>query len=372
MADETGAAALLAHVPDAVLVITREGVIALATGGCAAVLGWEAAELTGQHLEVLLPQSARGAHGALMAGFFAQSSSRAMSDSRGIQARHKDGRLFPADIRLAPHGEQMVAVVRDVGRRAEAEAQVLQTNETLRATNLELQRVGDERNRALGVAAHDLRNPLQITLGSLELVLEGICGPVSDEQRQLMSKVVESIDYMSALVDDLLAFSREGGTLQLDRQAVELPALVLSACELMDPAARRKGIALKVEVPAFFPSAHVDSTKIRQVIQNLVSNAIKYSPRNRAVRVSLLEEDGSACLQVQDEGPGLRPDEVERIFQPFERGDGMPTDGEVSTGLGLSIVDRIVRGHGGRIGVDSIPGRGSTFEVCLPLGSPEG
>ncbi len=367
MSDETAASALLEHVPDAILVVGRDGVIHEATGAIEAVLGWPADELSGQSLEVLLPASARHAHGALVHAFFESGTKRDMRDSRGIQARHRNGTLFPADVRLAPHGDFVVAVLRDVTRRAAAEAQVRETNETLVVTNQELQRVGDERNRALGVAAHDLRNPLQITFASLDLILDGICGPVSGEQGRLLTKVIESVEYMSALVDDLLEFSREGGTLHLDREEVELPALILSACELMAPAARRKSISLKVEVPAFFPLAEVDGTKIRQVVQNLVGNAIKYSPRDRSVRVSLIEEDGSACLQVQDEGPGLHPHEVLRIFEPFERGEGQPTGGEVSTGLGLSIVDRIVRGHGGKIGVDSTPGHGSTFEVCLPL-----
>jgi len=235
--------------------------------------------------------------------------------------------------------------------------------------NAELARLNEQKNRFLGLAAHDLRNPLEVINVYSRFLLDEAAERLEEEQLDFVRTIMRSSKFMLALVNDLLDVSKiEAGRLELDLDEVDLPQLVARGVELNRRLAERKEINILFESPEDLPRMRLDASKIEQVLNNLVGNAVKFSPRGSAVEVGLEREGGGGAvrLYVRDEGPGVPAGELEGLFEPFTRGSARGSEGEKSAGLGLAIVKRIVEGHGGRITVESEPGAGATFAVSLP------
>lgn len=232
--------------------------------------------------------------------------------------------------------------------------------------NAELERLNQEKNRFLGMAAHDLRNPLHAILNYVDFLMSDY--PITTEQRiEFLGVIRSSSEFMSQLIDDLLDVAViESGQLKLDYSAVDLNALAREVTAMNQTLASRKQIQIELTMDPF-PAMVLDRTKISQVLNNLISNAVKFSEPASEVKVQLQREDGSVLISVQDHGPGIAADELANLFRPFQRGRARGTAGEKSTGLGLMIVKRIVEGHGGQIWVESRLGEGSTFYVRLPI-----
>lgn len=234
-----------------------------------------------------------------------------------------------------------------------------------------LKALNEQKNRFLGMAAHDLRNPIGGILGYAEMLLEE--EDLSEEDRTVVSKIEASSKFMLRLLNDLLDLSQiESGRLNLELADVDLGALVRENVELNRIIAGKKDIRIELESEDV-PPVHADAGKLEQVLSNLISNAVKFSNRGSTVTVSLERGEAEAVVRVRDQGQGIPADEIQHLFQEFRRTSVASTGGEKSTGLGLAIVKKIVEGHGGRIGVESQVGTGSVFHVSLPLaGSPAG
>ncbi len=233
--------------------------------------------------------------------------------------------------------------------------------------NAELERLNEQKNEFLGMAAHDLRNPLHAILAYSDFLLEDTSEVLGEEQLEFLSIIQSSTEFMATLVNDLLDVAKiESGKLQLSLEPTDLAALVEENVALNEPLARNKEIKLRRSVQEL-PTMTVDPAKIEQVLNNLISNAIKYSPPDTIVDVRLRRDGDWAVLSVQDRGQGIPEDEQDALFQPFRTTSVQATAGEKSTGLGLVITKRIVKGHGGTIEVESGEGAGSTFTVRLPL-----
>lgn len=229
-----------------------------------------------------------------------------------------------------------------------------------------LQEANDQKNMFLGIAAHDLRNPISIIKLSSSLLASGKV--TDDEQRtKLIESINESSEFMHRLVDDLLNISKiESGNLTLHKENVPYITLMRRVVELQQPFATAKGITLGLDVPNNELMLHIDQDKIRQVLNNLITNAIVYSPFNSQIRVKVQCSQKEVRTAISDSGPGISPDDADRIFGAFRQGKAKGTAGEKSTGLGLAIAKRITEGHGGRIGVTASK-QGSTFFYTLPL-----
>jgi signal transduction histidine kinase len=237
--------------------------------------------------------------------------------------------------------------------------------------NAELQRLNDEKNQVLGMAAHDLRNPLIVISAYAHLLLaEG--GPaVSGEHRESLEAIRASSEQMLHIVDGMLDVSAiEAGKLELSTAPTDLAACVAKNLGLARYLAGNKQIDLSFEHDAGVPPVPLDPARFAQVVNNLLSNAIKYSPRGGRVRVTVRRDGEHAVLAVSDAGPGIRETEMDRLFKPFSRTSNKVVGGGRSTGLGLAIVRRLVAAHRGEIRVQSEVGQGSTFSVLLPLEAP--
>jgi signal transduction histidine kinase len=237
--------------------------------------------------------------------------------------------------------------------------------------NAELSALNAEKNRFLGIAAHDLRSPLGVILTYSEFLEDEAAAVLTAEQRDFVTAIRTTSRFMLRLLDDLLDVSRiEAGRLDLDLQPVELVALLRHNVGLNRVLAGRKRIEVAFAPEAAALPVVADAAKLEQVLNNLIGNAIKFSPAGAQVEVRLGADRDRVTITVADQGPGIPQADLPKLFKPFSRTSVRPTGGEKSTGLGLAIVHRIVAGHGGDVRVESEVGRGSRFVVSLPKRGP--
>jgi signal transduction histidine kinase len=235
-------------------------------------------------------------------------------------------------------------------------------------TNADLEKLIELKNEFLGMAAHDLRNPLFVVQSCAKFLLAKASGQLDEEQVEFLSIIESYSGFMLQMVEDLLDVSAiESGRLVLLPEPVDLVALVRRNLALNTVLAENKQIYLSFRHDQDLPLMMLDPVKIEQVLNNLISNAVKFSHPGSQVEVLLQRQADEAVILVRDEGQGIPAEELDRLFKWFGRTSVRGTGGERSTGLGLAIVRRIVAGHRGRIWVKSEVGKGSSFYVSLPI-----
>lgn len=233
--------------------------------------------------------------------------------------------------------------------------------------NAELARLNEQKNQFLGIAAHDLRNPLEVILTYSQFLLDEASGRLEPEQVKFVETIRSSSDFMLSLVENLLDLAKiEAGRLDLDLITVDLAQVLERNVALNRILAQKKDIDVVLRCDPGLPPMRVDVAKIEQVLNNLIGNAVKFSPHGSLVEVRAGEEGDCVILAVHDQGPGVPADELDKLFRPFGRTRVRSSGGEKCTGLGLAIVKKVVEGHGGEIRVESAPGEGATFYVSLP------
>ncbi|MDX6646144.1 MAG: hypothetical protein QOK40_1871, partial [Miltoncostaeaceae bacterium] len=218
----------------------------------------------------------------------------------------------------------------------------------------------------VALASHELRTPLTSILGYLEAVLDGEAGDLGAEQRRFLAVVDRNARRLLRLVDDLLLVARaDAGRLGLQPERVDLGQLAAECVLGARPAAEERGIVLTVE--ADLVPVHGDRTRLCEVMDNLISNALKFSPRDGRVALRARSGGGHALLEVADNGMGIPAAEQGRLFERFYRTSAAQAAAIPGTGLGLAISKMIVEAHGGRMEVESEDGAGATFRVRLPI-----
>jgi signal transduction histidine kinase len=218
-----------------------------------------------------------------------------------------------------------------------------------------------QRRNLMADIAHELRTPLTVIQGRLEGVLDGVYPQDETQIRQ----VLEDARTLSRLVDDLRTLAHaEGGTLSLVKEPADLGVLAQEASDMFSAEAARLGVALRVDAPADVPMALVDPLRIREVLANLVSNALRHTPSGGSITIAITGERDRFVIRVIDTGAGMAPEEAARIFDRFYK--GRTSHG---SGLGLTIARNLVTAHGGDIRCDSRPGGGTTFTITLGVKS---
>ena len=234
--------------------------------------------------------------------------------------------------------------------------------------NAELNSAIREKNQLLGMAAHDLRNPLGVILGIADLLSEEPVASLSTENRKLFARIATSAAYMVEIIDDMLDFSKiDAGRLDLELHPVEIIGFIRQNLAFNALLASKKDIKLSFEPPDSLPLLMIDTRRMQQVLNNLISNALKFSHPGSTITVALKDAGGTVMIAVTDQGQGIAPNEIGTLFQPFSSTSTRSTANEKSTGLGLAIARRIVEAHCGQIRVESQLGCGSTFVVSLPV-----
>ena len=243
-----------------------------------------------------------------------------------------------------------------------------QANRRLSSQWLRLQRANGFKNEILGTVAHDLKNPLGVILGRTEMLTELIgAGSPKENISAQVAHIRDATKRLTAMVDHLISDAMaDAFDITIRREAVDVSALVSEVAEANKPLAVSKQQVMIVTAPTHDLTL-CDADRMREAIDNLVSNAIKYSPIGGKIGVSVSCDGDDIIINVSDQGAGLSPEDLDRLFGRFQRLSAKPTGGESSTGLGLSIVKRIVDMHGGEVTADSAgPGQGATFTIKLP------
>lgn len=243
------------------------------------------------------------------------------------------------------------------------EEQVEARTAQLRETTQAAQAASRAKSEFLANMSHELRTPLNAILGHAQLLRSDAAAPPSNRERGEIIR--QSGEHLLTLINDVLDLARiEAGRLEIQPGAVDLPALLAGVVEMLRPRAEQKSLAFAFETATPLPGTiEADGRRMRQILLNLLGNAIKFTERG-SVRLEVSHPDGQLLFTVIDTGPGLSADEIARIFEAFEQGDG--AGGGEGTGLGLSISRTLAERMGGEIGVESQPGHGSRFWLRLP------
>jgi len=343
---------------DAIICIDSEQDIILFNEGAERMFGWTSGEVLGEPVEILIPERVRGIHRAHVERFReSPERARKMNSRSRITALRKHGEEFPAEIGIAKvrvdDSVVFSAVLRDVTEHVELEQR--------------LERAVHARDNALGMVAHDLRNPLSLVAmlsggllrrGDIDEAPAGL----SNSLRLIHCAALE----MDRLIQDLLDITHvEAGRMTVDQRAVTTVALLDGALATMRPLVENAGIRFVVDVPATLPMVRTDQKRICQALSNLIGNAIRFTPRDGAITVTAIEENAMIKVSVSDTGTGISHEHLPHIFDRFRQGSQSATRSR--SGLGLPIVRGIVQAHGGQLGVKSEVGAGSTFFFTLPL-----
>jgi signal transduction histidine kinase len=217
--------------------------------------------------------------------------------------------------------------------------------------------------------SHELRTPLNAIIGFSEVLLERMFGELNEKQDEYLNDILSSGRHLLALINEILDLSKvEAGRMELDLGTFSLPQALEHGLTMVREQATRRGVALTLAIGPDVDAIEADERKVKQVLFNLLSNAVKFTPDGGRVDVQARQAgDGWAEVAVSDTGIGIAPEDQERIFDEFHQAGAGHQQG---TGLGLALARRFVELHGGRIGVASRPGEGSTFTFTLPLRQP--
>jgi len=238
----------------------------------------------------------------------------------------------------------------------------------LEEANLELKKINEEKNVILGIAAHDIRNPLGVILNSALLLKNERLGDLNEKQIKFATTIYNRSKHMRSLLENILDMSAiESGRLTLRFEEFVVNELVEDVVTDERIYANKKNIEIELSFDFEELIIKADKMKLHQVLSNIISNAIKYSPHKTNVKVHSKLSHENVEVSVVDQGQGVSEADIEKLFKPFETTQNKPTGNESSTGLGLAISNKIIEAHQGKIQVESQVGKGSTFIISLPL-----
>lgn len=375
---------VLTTVADPIIVIDETGTIVLVNPATSELFGYEEDDLVGTDVSGLMPEPHRSSHGEYLDRYLTTGEARIIGVGREVEALRADGSTFPVALAVSevvtPEGRLFTGILHDLSRRhayqeklrqanEELEEQVAQRTAELERSLRELNRSNRDLEQFAYIVSHDLQAPLRNVRQGLELLdvhLERAVGQGFDvEAVELRDLVIDAVDTMDNLIRGLLSYSRS--------QRVSRPPVPVDLGRLAADVLRQIHLDLEdagvVVEAGDLPTVVGDEVQLRQLLQNLLQNAVKYRAPNRPPRVHIRADESSDgwVFSISDNGIGVDPDHHERIFELFSRGH-VGYDG---VGIGLALCQRIVERHGGSIWVESEPEQGATFSFTLPKATPD-
>jgi signal transduction histidine kinase len=314
------------------------------------------ADTQGSDVPVYLRRSAQkhGGRSAMLAPM--------LWEGRGI------GAIFVG--RLVPGGfsEKAIRLLKTFADQAVIAIQNARLFREIQEKSAQLEVANKHKSDFLANMSHELRTPLNAIIGFSEVLSDRMFGEVNEKQLEYLKDIHESGKHLLSLINDILDLSKiEAGRMELEVSAFDLPAAISNAMTLIRERAQRHGIALGLEVDQRLGEVQADERKFKQIMLNLLSNAVKFTPDGGRVDVSARRFDGQVEVAVRDTGIGIAPEDQQKVFGEFVQVGRDKMRKAEGTGLGLALTRRFVELHGGAIRLESIPGKGSTFTVSLPL-----
>jgi GAF domain-containing protein len=232
----------------------------------------------------------------------------------------------------------------------------------------QLEVANKHKSEFLANMSHELRTPLNAIIGFSEVLLERLFGDLNDKQDDYLKDIHSSGKHLLTLINDILDLSKiEAGRMELERSRFDIASAITNALTLIRERAQKHGITLAQNVDPALGAIVADERKFKQILLNLLSNAVKFTPDGGRIEVTAVRRDGHAEIAVRDTGIGIAPEDQAAVFEEFRQVGHDYTKKQEGTGLGLALTRKFVELHGGRIGVDSAPGKGSTFTFTIPL-----
>lgn len=229
-----------------------------------------------------------------------------------------------------------------------------------------LQEMDKVKTSFLSVVSHELRTPIAIMQEGISLCLEGVAGDITDMQKELLDDVLDNSGRLLRLITDLLDVSKiEAGKIKLNKSIADIQKIVQKALKSFDTHASEKGVSLKAELPETPLNLYLDSDKLIQILNNLISNALRFTEKGGSVTISVTEQDDVLQCEVKDTGIGIAEEDIPKLFNKFEQVGRVEGPGYKGTGLGLTIVKGLVEKHHGKVWVESEKGKGTSFFFTL-------
>jgi PAS domain S-box-containing protein len=302
------------------------------------------------------------------------------NESDGIwRHRRKDGTVI--DVEITSYAlnfagrEAEVVVAVDVTQRKRDEAEKRKFMDSLAASNQELELRNREVERAtklkskfLASMSHELRTPLNAIVGFSDLLADGIPGKLNDKQKRFVNHIKQGSAHLLQLINDILDLSKiEAGQLELRCEDFQVKDALPEVLSTIRPLAMAKNIQIQHELEAGW-AVYADRVRFKQILYNLLSNAVKFTPKDGRIDIDCVESGNQVCISVTDTGIGIRAEDQEVVFEEFRQVEGNTNTTNEGTGLGLAITKRLVEQQGGKISLESEPGKGSRFTFTLPIG----
>jgi protein-histidine pros-kinase len=352
---------LLESLPDAAIVANDVGLIILSNSEAAKMFGWPREELLGKSIELLMPGKFRTGHVAHRIGFQRAPQRRMMGTGQELIGKRKDATEFPLEIglsELSASGRSFVMCsIRDLTERRQAE-QAWQEAEAARKANT-------AKTQFLSRMSHELRTPLNAVLGFSQLLEMDTEKRLNFAQRRFVRHINKAGQHLLDMISDLMDISRiEADTMSVVLSDVDVMSVIAESVAMTEPAAAEAGVTIRLEEKLGKVKGMADRMRLRQVLTNLITNAIKYNKPKGEVQISAWEEKGLVVIHVSDTGIGMSEDQIGRLYEPFNR-LGAERWGIEGSGIGLVIARGLTEKMGGSLGVVSKEGVGSTFTVAL-------
>jgi len=369
---------LLESAPDAILELDKDGRIVLLNRMAEQLFGYMREEMLGLTVDALVPEAFRDAHKRHRTQYLNHPVTRPMGSGLRLEARRKDGSHFPVEISLSSvksgAGIRVTSIIRDITERKQMEDRLRAIEEKyvreLELRNQEAERANQLKTEFLGNMSHELRSPLHTVIGFAELLAEEKEGPLNEKQKRFVGHIQSDSRHLLDLINDLLDLSKiEAGRLELRYETFHIEAVVAEAISSVRPRATAKflhiGSDISVPAPIF-----ADRLRFKQILHNLLTNAIKFTPDGGRVRVQATFRNQFAEISVSDTGIGITEDQQQAVFDKFYQVRAGIQGGHEGTGLGLAITKRLVDQHGGSISLKSEPGSGTCFTFTIPFEQP--
>ncbi len=369
-----------------VMILDSEGRVQRFNRACLNLSGYSLEEVQGKCFWDLFVRqdeksALKGVFARLLAGQFPTNyeSSLIAKSGHTFEVAWTSTVLFKKDGSIA----HIIVTGIDISQRKQIERQLTETVADLARSNQELDRstkglteanerlksLDEVKSHFISAASHELRTPLTSIKGFVETILQNEAGQINEQQREFLGHVKESTDRLHRLLNELLDISKiESGQVEMNREQTNLRELLSEEAALFRAMADKKSISLDLETDLHLKEIFCDQDKIREVIGNLLSNAVKYTPRSGRIKVRASNSAQGVVIDVEDTGIGIRQEDLIRVFEPFQHIQKDGAEDEESTGLGLTLVKRIVEAHDGDVSVKSESGKGSVFSVHLPVG----
>lgn len=385
--------AIVSSAVDGILSVDEHGVIHRYNPAAEQIFGYAPEEVMGKNIKMLMPEPYHSEHEGYLNAYHNTGEKKIIGIGREVEGERKSGQKFPMDLAVSEYwiGKKRMytGVIRDITDRKQAEKELHDAKETAEASNR-------TKSEFLASMSHELRTPMNAIIGFSELLQQKTFGELNIKQDRYIGNIVSSGKHLLNLINDILDISKvEAGRLDLNLEKMEIDAAIKGVLTVVKPLSDKKSINIESQIASDMPPLIADPSKFKQMLYNLISNAIKFTPDKGEVSVqssitsvqsavdsnqyalptehNLLPTDHCLLITVTDSGIGIKAEDLERVFGEFEQVDSSYARQQQGTGLGLTLTRKLAQLHGGWVWAESEgTNTGSTFSLILPLDGPEG